>query len=89
MISWDEAVKIGYDPDSIPAYMQITTASGVEYVSRLVIKRIEALRKERRDFPVLCHTLPPTTRVDGVLGLDYFQGHRLTIDFRLGLVTLD
>ncbi len=37
---------------------------------------------------VLCHTLPPSATVDGLLGLDFFRGHQLTVDFQTGQITL-
>jgi hypothetical protein len=33
--------------------------------------------------------LTATTAVDGVLGLDFFRGRRLSIDFRIGEITLE
>lgn len=51
--------------------------------------RVEALGQERRDFPVLCHTLPPSATVDGVLGLDFFRGQRLMVDLRAGVVMVE
>jgi hypothetical protein len=68
---------------------QVTTGSGVEFVPRIRVQRIEALGTERVDFPVLCHTLPPSAIVDGLLGLDFLRGCRLEIDFRSGKVKLD
>lgn len=53
------------------------------------VEKIEALEQERRNFPILCHTLPPSATVDGVLGLDFFRGQRLVVDFRTGLVTVE
>ena len=41
------------------------------------------------NFPVLCHDLPSTVTVDGVLGLDFLRGGRLKVDFRAGLLSLD
>ena len=43
---------------------------------------------ERTNFPVLAHTLPPSTSIDGILGSDYLRGARLSIDFRTGFLTL-
>ena len=43
---------------------------------------------ERSNFPVLAHTLPPSTSVDGLLGLDYMQAHVLRIDFRRSIISL-
>src|SRR5262249_21077810 len=76
-------VLVGYDPAVAPTRVQVTTGSGVEYVPRLPVSRLKALGQERRAFPVLGHTLPPSAAIDGVLGLDFFRGLTLTIDFRL------
>jgi len=81
-------VSIGYDPATALERLQVTTASGVEFVPRLRIQRLEALSQSRAHFDLLCLTLPPTTSVDGVLGLDFVRGQRLVIDFRKGLIDL-
>ena len=82
-------VDVGYDPGSAPSRVRMTTGSGIEYVPRIKIERIRALRSERTDFEVVCHTLPPTASVDGLLGLDFLRDCRLTIDFRAGEVSLE
>lgn len=66
----------------------MTTASGVEYVPRIAMDRLEELGQHRRGSQVVAHTLPPSTTVDGLLGLDFFRGTRLTIDFANGRITL-
>ena len=81
-------VAVGYDPALVPDRVQVTTGSGVEFVPRLPLDRLVALEQERIEFPVLCHTLPPSAGVDGLLGLDFLCGQSLTIDFRNGRVTL-
>jgi predicted aspartyl protease len=81
-------VAVGYDPALVPDRIQVTTGSGVEFVPRVILDKLEALGQERPGFPVLCHTLPPSAGVDGLLGLDFFRGQSLTIDFRNGQVTL-
>ena len=79
-------VAIGYDLALSPDRFQVTTGSGIEYVARIVVKRVVALGQERLSFPVLGHTLPPSTGVDGVLGLDFLRGLELSIDFRTGRI---
>jgi predicted aspartyl protease len=81
-------VSIGYDPVSVGQRVQMTTASGVEFIPRLVVQTIRALGQEKSAFPLLAHTMPPTASVDGLLGLDFFRGMELRIDFRQGLLTL-
>jgi predicted aspartyl protease len=82
-------VSIGYDPALSPERVQITTGSGVEYVPRVLTQKVSALGQDRTGFPVLCHTLPPTSRIDGLLGLDFFRGQVLTIDFQQGEIRLN
>ena len=89
VVNRDILVWLGCDPGVAPEQIQMATASGLVLVPRVRIDRIEALDRERRAFPVVCHTLPASTRVDGVLGLDFFRGCRLVLDFRAGLVSLD
>lgn len=80
---------IGHDPASAVRRIRITTGSGVISAPCLSIDRLEALGHTRRDFSIICHTLPPSASVDGVLGLDFFRDQRLTIDFRAGLILLE
>jgi predicted aspartyl protease len=89
MINWDVAVLLGYDPASTEERIQVTTGSGVEFAPRIVVKKIELLGRTLENFPILCHTLPPTATVDGLLGLDFFRGIRLVVDLRAGIVTFD
>jgi predicted aspartyl protease len=81
-------LTIGYDPALAPHRVRMTTGSGLEFVPRLTIQKIEALGQGHTNFPLLCHTLPPSASVDGLLGLDYLRSRRLTIDFRTGHITL-
>jgi predicted aspartyl protease len=80
-------VAIGHDPTTAPQRVQITTGSGVAFVPLLSIDRIGALGQTRINFPILCHTLPSTATIDGLLGLDFLRDRRLTIDFRAGRIT--
>lgn len=82
-------VSIGYDPSSSQEHVQMTTGSGVEYTPVVKINEIQALNIEKTNFPVLCHTLPPSAGVDGLLGLDFFQERIVTLDFKNGTLTID
>jgi predicted aspartyl protease len=88
MVNAGMLVAIGYDPALAPDRVQVTTGSGIEFVPQVTLQRIEALGQERRGYTVLCHTLPPTAGIDGLLGLDFFRGHSLTIDFRNSELTV-
>ena len=87
LVNWDPITFVGYDPAAVGARVEVTTGSGVEFVPEISVQRVQALQQERLDFGVLCHTLPPSATVDGVLGLDFMRGQRLTVDFRATTVT--
>ena len=89
LLGWDAAMRLGYEPDDLSNRIQTITASSLEVSHRIVIEKIEALGQERLYHSMLCRPLPSILDIDGVLGLDFFQGHKLTIDFRIGLITLE
>lgn len=82
-------VAVGFDPSLASERVQVTTGGGMEYAPRIKVGRFRALGQERASFPVLSHTLPPSAGIDGLLGLDFVRGLRLSIDFRLGKISLD
>jgi hypothetical protein len=88
LINTEVLVVLGYDPAAALDRPQITTGSGVEFCARLSVERFEALGRMLTRFPVLCHTLPPSARIDGLLGLDFFRGCYLGIDLRSGEITV-
>jgi len=89
LVNWDVTVLLGYDPAIVSERIQMTTGSGVEYVPSISVEKIESLGHKRMNFPILCHTLPPSATVDGILGLDFFRGYRLIIDLKTGLLIIE
>jgi predicted aspartyl protease len=80
---------IGYDLALAPDRVEMTTGSGIEYSAQVELIRLTALGLSRSPMPVLAHSLPPTTGVDGLLGVDCFVGRKLTIDFAAGAVVVE
>jgi hypothetical protein len=60
MISVGPLAAVGYDPSLVSGRVQVTTGSGVEFVPRIQVSRLNALGQERADIPILSHTLPPS-----------------------------
>jgi aspartyl protease family protein len=88
LVNIEVLVLLGYDPATVPERLQVTTGSSIEFCARLAIERLEALGRTLTSFPILCHTLPPSARIDGLLGLDFFRGCYLGIDLRNGEITV-
>jgi hypothetical protein len=64
------------------------TASQLVQAFRLSVQSLTALGQTRGNFSVAAHNLPAKASVDGVLGLDFFRGQILTLDFLKGEITL-
>jgi hypothetical protein len=77
---------LGYDPSLSKERIELTTGSGVEYTPIVSVDNLSCLGEKRRAFPVICHTLPPSAGIDGVLGLDFFRNRKLMIDLKRGTV---
>ena len=88
LINAEVLMLLGYDPATAPDRLQVTTGSSIEFCARLAVDRLEALGRTLTGFPVPCHTLPPSARLDGLLGLDFFRGCYLGIDLRNGEITV-
>jgi predicted aspartyl protease len=88
LVSWEAAVLVGYDPAKIQQRTAITTGSGIEYCPKLNFLSIEALGKSAKGLEVLCHTLPPTSRVDGLLGLNFLRRFNVSLNFKPGYITV-
>ena len=87
-LSIEQLMMLGYDPSQSIDRVQVATGSGTEFVPRIEISRFEALGNQRESMMVLAHTLPATTKIDGLLGLDFLRGGRITIDFLKATITL-
>src|SRR5437764_270171 len=83
MISLEIAKLLGYDLANVAERVRITTGSSIVELAPLIrVQSIQALQREHRNFPLVCHTLPGGVVVDGVLGLDFFRGWKLILDFQ-------
>ena len=60
----------------------------LELLPRIILNRLSALGQHRLALPVLAHSLPPATGIDGLLGLDFLRGLSPEVDFRAGKISL-
>jgi len=81
-------IAVGYDPDASPNRVQVAMGGGIQFIPRVVLNRLSALGQHRPGFPVLSHSILPAAGIDGLLGLDFFRGTILTVDFRAAQITL-
>jgi len=79
---------LGYTPKTAIRKINITTGSRVEPGVKLSVKKISALGRVRKNISVVTYSLATELKLDGILGLDFFRGRKLIIDFREGLISL-
>ncbi len=81
-------LAVGYGPASAQPRAQVMLVSGSMSVPICPALSVRALGQKRIQLPVGGHVFPPCANADGLLGLDFFRGFELTIDFRGGQITL-
>jgi predicted aspartyl protease len=84
----DWVALAGYTPADATNKFDVLTASGTISVLEVPLRSLTVLGQTRTNFPAQAHSFPPGTRHDGVLGLDFFRGQILTLDFVHGEITL-
>lgn len=81
-------MRTGHNPYLVTAATFFNTERSVPgYLIR--IGGLEALGSTWENIDVVMHDLPAASGVDGLIGLDLMRGKRLTLDFRVGELTLD
>lgn len=78
----------GLDVATLTEAIRVTTASRNE-TAPVVTADLAALGLRREQMKVVVHDLPRAIQFQGLLGLDFFEGHRLTLDLTAGTVELD
>ena len=58
--------------------------TGTKFSPLITLTGLTSLEHLRTNFTVVAHNFPEEIEVDGVLGLDFFRGLVLTLDFARG-----
>jgi predicted aspartyl protease len=79
---------LGYDLSRPVRYTNLRAATGVARAPVIRVSAVAALDRVRTDLLVAAHDFPIGTTADGLLGLDFFRGLVLKLDFARGLASL-
>lgn len=73
MLPPEKLAMVGYTPHAATRTIEILTASGSEWTPLITITSLRFLGCEVKHLEVVSHTLPPTSPVEGLLGLNALQ----------------
>jgi len=75
---------LGFDLSQPTGRIRLHTASGFATAPLIRVPTITALERVRTNMLVAAHNLPLGVEADGLLGLDFFRGFILKLDFIRG-----
>lgn len=81
VIAWDVAKDIGYDPAVSERRTPIITANGVIEVPLITVESIEVAELKAEVVDVICHDIPETASIEGLLGLSFLRRFRTLLDY--------
>ena len=79
---------LGATPEVLRGSVSVATAKGLQESPRVKLDKISSMGKTIKGFEVLCHDLPPTARVQGLLGVNFLQHFKMVINYKRGYVEL-
>jgi predicted aspartyl protease len=79
---------LGYDLSRPVRRTRIRSATGTAPAPVIRVSAVAALDRVRTNFLVAAHDLPLGVEADGLLGLDFFRGWVLRLDFFHGRIRL-
>ncbi len=80
--------QLGYTEPPAAERLTVRTGSGATRAGLVCVGLLRALGQTRTQHPVLWLRHPPGSLIDGLLGLDFFRGLVLKLDFARGRITL-
>jgi predicted aspartyl protease len=80
---------IGYTIDEDAPLLKLDTVSGSIHSPVLKVRELSIFGVEAPDIDIICHDLPMKEGLMGLLGLNFFRNLELTLDFRLGKITIE
>ena len=75
------AIALGYDLSKPKRQQQIVTGNGIVAAKIITVSRLTAIGETVENIDVLCHNLPTSLRVEGLLGLNFLEHFDLNISF--------
>lgn len=88
MIPPDIAKKLGYDPVRSKRTVNLITATTIERAPVVTLEAIELLGQRVAKVDVACKDLPPKSRAEGLLGINFLDNFDIELFYKTGRLEL-
>jgi predicted aspartyl protease len=88
ILSWEVLLSLKLDPATSRTRRSITTANGLLVLPELVMEEFHALGQIVERFPVLVHTIPLGSQIDGVVGMSFLRLFEMEVNFKQAVARL-
>lgn len=89
VLSRDSLAGYGLKPDRGTPHRRIITGSGRTSAPTIIIPELRVGAISLLNFQVFAMDFPERAGIEGVLGLDFLRGRKVTLDFRQGLLDIE
>jgi predicted aspartyl protease len=89
LLSWEVLLSLKLDPATSRTRRSITTANGLLVLPEIALEELHTLGQQVEQFPMLVHTIPLGSQVDGILGMNFLRRFDLEINFKQALVRVN
>lgn len=89
IVDWDLAAQIGLDRSQGIGPARYHGMEGDQDGYYVLAPDVEILGRRMKGFKIACCPFNKKLQTDGLLGLDFFRGTVLTLDFKVGRVELE
>lgn len=88
IVSWEVLLSLKLDPPTSPVRRPILTASGLLVLPEVEVDECHSLGQIVERFPVLAHTVPLGSQVDGLLGMNFLRRFEMDLNFKQATIRL-
>ena len=88
VLSWEVLLSLKLDPATSVPRRSIMAANGLLVLPEVEIEEFHSLGQPIERFPVLAHTIPLGSQVDGLLGMNFLRQFEMDINFKQATIRL-
>lgn len=88
ILSWEVLLSLKLDPAVSLIRRPLVTASGLLVLPEVEVDEFHSLGQSIEQLPVLAHTIPLGSQVDGLLGMNFLRRFEMDLNFKQAIIQL-